>query len=221
MEPETDFSGKGRAMDAEPWREALVWMLLLSLLFVLGYSASNRIAAASPHPHVLHTSLDAAMPFWAWTIWPYLALNLIFPCTFFAFHQRSRLRRFAGRAAMAQLLCFALFVLFPTLNVRTLPQPGGVTGMLFSELRAFEQPVNMFPSLHAAILLLVWRAWLPHFQRVWSRWLWHAACALILVSTLTTWQHDIADIASGLALGVLCTVVFRDRFPNGSETNKV
>lgn len=218
-----DSSGKGSAAqaDAEPWREALAWMLSLSLLFMLGYSASNRMAAASAHPASWHGPWDAAVPFWAWTIWPYLALNLMFPCTFFAFDTVRGLRAFAARIAAVQLACFASFVLAPTFNVRTLPQPDGVTGMLFSQLRAFEQPVNMFPSLHAAVLLLVWRAWLPRLRaHPAARLAWHGWCLLILISTVTTWQHDLADIAAGLALGGVALALPLGRLGKGAGNKK-
>ena len=192
------------AIDFHPWREALMWACGLGAYFVVGYSLTNQWAAAQPAPHSLHGSWDACVPFLGWTIWPYLSLNLLYPCAFFAFEQVRALRVHAARIALVQTICFLVFRLWPTAAVREAPDVSGVTGALFEQLRAFEQPVNMAPSLHAAVLVLVWRAGSvalrPHRA---ARMLWHAWCALILLSTLTTWQHDIADVVAGTLLGVL------------------
>jgi membrane-associated phospholipid phosphatase len=41
------------------------------------------------------------------------------------------------------------------------------------------------------------------------RWLWHGACGLILISTLTTWQHDLLDVLAGLLVGALALRITR------------
>jgi hypothetical protein len=118
----------------------------------------------------------------------------------------------AGRFGdQVQAACMLAFVCWPTGNVRVLPQPDGVSGLLFAQLRAFEAPFNMAPSLHAAVLVVVWQAW-----RQWLRadaralrWLWHGACGLILLSTLTTWQHDLLDVLAGLLVGALALWITR------------
>jgi len=160
-----------------PWQEAILWMLLLGLLFLVGYSTTNRWAADQLATLSLHSAWDAHIPFLAWTIVPYLSLNLMFPCTFFAFHETRALRRHAARIAVAQMTCFIIFALLPSHNVRIAPETDGVMGLLFAQLRAFEQPYNMFPSLHAAVLLLVWSAVLPLLApRSLTRSIWHGWC---------------------------------------------
>lgn len=192
-----------------PWREAIGWMLLLSLLFLVGYSVTNHWAATQPDAVSLHTAWDDKIPFLDWTIWPYLSLNLIFPCTFFAFDHAHAMRRHAARIAAAQISCFAAFMFIPSVNIRPLPTPDGVTGLLFNQLRAFEQPYNMFPSLHAATLLLVWMAWLPKLQNhPVIRRAWHGWCLLILISTATTWQHDLWDVVMGLTVGLAVLAIW-------------
>lgn len=186
-------------------------MLLLGAMFIHGYSWTNQWAASQPHSYSLHGRWDEAIPFWAWTIWPYLALNLLYPLTFFFCPTRSALRRHALAIALVQAACMFAFVCWPTGNVRVLPQTEGASGLLFAQLRAFEAPFNMAPSLHAAVLVVVWQAW-----RRWLladtaalRWLWDGACGLILVSTLTTWQHDLLDVLAGLLVGALALWITR------------
>ena len=204
---------------AYPWREALFWMLLLGLLFIVGYRATNQWAAVQGAVLSLHGPWDKGIPFVAWTLWPYVSLNLIFPCTFFAFQDVSALRRHAARIAAVQLASFATFALLPTVNVRPLPQPDGVTGVLYAQLRAFEQPYNMFPSLHAAVLMVTWLACLPALPRHAARTLWHGWCLLILASTVLTWQHDLLDVAGGVGLGVMALAIWpvAARAPRGAR----
>ncbi|WP_186332321.1 phosphatase PAP2 family protein [Bordetella genomosp. 13] len=184
-------------------------MLLLGMLFIVGYRATNQWAAArGTAAWSLHGAWDGWIPFVPWTLWPYLSLNLIFPCTFFAFHGVHALRRHAARIAAVQLASFGVFVLLPTVNVRPLPQPDGMTGVLYAQLRAFEQPFNMFPSLHAAVLVVTWRACLPALPGPAARLVWHGWCLLILVSTVLTWQHDLLDVVGGVALGLAALAVW-------------
>jgi hypothetical protein len=183
----------------------MLWMLLLGAMFIHGYSWTNHWAASQAHTYSLHSRWDEAIPFWAWSIWPYLALNLLYPLTFFLCPTRSALRRHALAIALVQAACMLAFVCWPTVNVRVLPQPEGASGLLFAQLRAFEAPFNMAPSLHAAVLVVVWQTWRQSLQADAAavRWLWNGACGLILVSTLTTWQHDLLDVLAGLLVGAL------------------
>jgi len=207
-------SASSPVIDIPPWREALLWAVLLGAFFVGGYTLTNQWAAAHPDPHSLYGHWDAYVPFFAWTIWPYLSLNLLYPCAFFTFVDVHALRRHAARIALVQAVCFVAFTVWPTTNTRALPVPDGVTGVLFAQLRAFEAPVNMAPSLHAAVLVLVWRAGVAalHAHRA-GRMAWHAWCALILLSTLTTWQHDILDVVAGTLLGALALWLVPMRAP--------
>ena len=191
-----------------PWLEATGWMLLLGLFFLVGYRLTNSWAASHPDAMSLHTTWDDKIPFLAWSIVPYLSLNILFPCTFFVFEQARLLRLYAARIVCSQIVCFGVFALVPSANVRLQPQAEGAAGVLFKQLRAFEQPCNMFPSLHAATLLLVWLAWLPVLKNsLLARWAWHGWCLLILLSTLTTWQHDFLDVLTGLGVGWVTLLV--------------
>ena len=201
-------------------------MLLLGAMFIHGYRWSNQWAAGQAHTYSLQGRWDDAIPFWAWTIWPYLALNLLYPLTFFICPTRAALRRHALAIVLVQAGCLLAFVCWPTSNMRVLPQPDGASGLLFAQLRAFEAPFNMAPSLHAAVLLVVWQAWRRVLQAEAAalRWLWHGACGLILLSTLTTWQHDLLDVLAGLLLGALALWIARcvptSRRPGARPTDR-
>lgn len=180
----------------------MAWLALLGAVFVLGYSSTNARAALLPTVARLGGPWDAWLPFWPWTLLPYLSLNLIYPCALLAQPTRAALDRLALRLAAVQLACLAVFWLWPTGATRQPPALTGPWGLLYAQLRAFEQPFNLFPSLHVAVLVLAWHALTPALPAV-ARWAWHGWCVLILVSTLTTWQHDLIDVAGGLAVGLV------------------
>lgn len=188
----------------------MLWLVLLGAMFVYGYQHTNALAAQHPHVLYLGGAWDQRVPFIGWTLLPYLSINLIYPCAFFAFDSKRALDRFALRLCVAQVVCFALFYVFPTGTLRTPPPLDGTLGLLYAQLRAFEQPFNMVPSLHVVALVVLWASVRPALPAA-LRALWHAWCALVLVSTLTTWQHDLVDVATGLVVGAACLLIGRRR----------
>ncbi|RZL64507.1 MAG: hypothetical protein EOP81_08095 [Variovorax sp.] len=193
-----------------PWPRAMLWLTLLGAMFIYGYQYTNALAAEQPQVWRLGGAWDQRVPFIAWTLLPYLSINLIFPCAFFAFESKRALDRFARRLFVAQMVCFACFYFFPTGASRTPPTPEGALGVFYAQLRAFEQPFNMVPSLHVVALVVLWASVRPALPAV-ARWPWHAWCALVLVSTLTTWQHDLIDVVAGLVVGTACLLIGRPR----------
>lgn len=170
-------------------------------MWVAGYASSNARAAALPQTAQLAGPWDAWWPFWAWTLLPYLSLNVLCVCAFFVHPTRRALDAFALRLAAAQAVCLAVFWLWPIGAARQPPAVEGLLAPLWAQLRAFDQPVNLFPSLHVAVL--VWSALARGLPAPW-RWAWHGWCALLLTSTLTTWQHDLVDVLGGLLVGLAC-----------------
>lgn len=180
---------------------ATLWAAAVGLLFSAGYSLTNA-HAASAHPARVALPWDFAVPFWAWSIVPYLSLNLLLPLTFFVCADRRALGALGWRVVAVMATSFVVFWCWPTASVHVLPQPSLPWRPFFDGLRAFEQPVNQIPSLHVAIDVLVWRALLPACPAP-LRLPWHGWCALMAASALTTWQHGMVDVAAGAALGAL------------------
>ncbi|HEX2061963.1 MAG TPA: dual specificity protein phosphatase family protein, partial [Thermoanaerobaculia bacterium] len=86
-------------------------------------------------------------------------------------------------------------------------------GALFTALTSFDKPFNQAPSLHIALLILIWVVLARHLAPRW-RWLLHGWMALIGVSILTTYQHHFIDLPTGLAAGFLALWVLPDDAPS-------
>lgn len=80
---------------------------------------------------------------------------------------------------------------------------------MFDVLTGFDKPFNQAPSLHIALLVILWLLYLRHAGGAW-RWLVRGWFALIGVSVLTTYQHHFIDVPTGVFVGWLCLWLLPD-----------
>lgn len=154
------------------------------------------------------TSLDTAIPFWPQTGWVYAATYALLLSTFVGIRDLSRVSRLLYALLFAQTLAAICFVLWPTVYPRDLypiPQHLGTAANAISSFwRGIDAPTNCFPSLHVSTVTLCVAAW-PRARYKLTAALIGIPCAL---STLTFKQHYVADLAAGLALGLLAWFIF-------------
>jgi membrane-associated phospholipid phosphatase len=183
-------------------------MLVLGTLFFVGYPVSNYLASMRDAPVVPFFRWEHAVPFIAWSIVPYLSINILFPLSFFWCATNRDLNTHALRLLSVQLISYACFVFWPVANDRALPPLSGIEGWLYDTLLAFDRPFNMAPSLHVSVLII-----LVDLARRYSQGIvWALAmcwATAILLSTQTTWQHHLFDVVSGAALGGAALFAFR------------
>lgn len=192
--------------DPSLWKNAFLHMLLLGMLFFVGYPLTNHWAALRGGV-LLQSSWDQYIPFYGWMLFPYLSINLLYPCSFFLHTRKADLQRFSLQLLVAQFSSYAIFVLYPTRNQRPPAEAEGIFKLLLDQLKQFDQPFNMLPSLHIAVLVVLWNH--PLRQRLAKpyQWLWHGWAGLIVISTLGTWQHYLYDVITGLILGWACILL--------------
>ncbi|RIK46201.1 MAG: hypothetical protein DCC59_17355, partial [Chloroflexi bacterium] len=122
---------------------------------------------------------------------------------------RAELDTHARRLLTAQVVAVTCFVLFPLRFTFEKPETDGVFGFLFAVLGGFDQPYNQAPSLHIALLVILWALYARHLP-AWGRAVLHAWAVLVTVSVLTTYQHHFIDIPTGALLGFLCLWLWPD-----------
>lgn len=196
----------------------LVWLAFLGPFFFLSYGYANQHAArvdALIGVASFHFAWERGIPLWPWTIVPYWSIDLLYGFAFLCCRERADTRRLGLRLFCAQLICIACFLLWPLCFAFERPPLDGLSGALFDMLTRFDLPYNQAPSLHVALLVIVWRqfaALLPpgrpeagaSLAAPAARLLIHGWFLLIGVSVLTTWQHHFIDVPTGLAVGVFC-----------------
>ncbi|MFI0844008.1 phosphatase PAP2/dual specificity phosphatase family protein [Mesorhizobium sp. IMUNJ 23232] len=189
------------------FRRALLWLLLLAPFFYLTYGYANWLAAQREEVGSIVFSWEHTVPFVAWTILPYWSINLFYGLSLLINTTRSGVNRLAGRYLTAQVVAVACFIAFPLTATFTRPVTDGLPGFLFAVLGGFDKPFNQAPSLHIALLVIIWDH-IRHRLDGWWKGLWHAWCFLIGASVLTTWQHHFIDIPTGALLGLFALWLF-------------
>jgi membrane-associated phospholipid phosphatase len=136
-------------------------------------------------------------------VWIYFSLYLLMPIGPLLMVERRQIVRYALGIMLISTLADLIFIFWPT----WCPRPTGISGTTaaYRMLIAIDSPFDAFPSLHAAFAVFsalytgrVLRE--MHSPGLWTIgiWLW---TFLILLATLTTKQHMLADIAGGSVLG--------------------
>lgn len=190
-----------------PWRRAAAWLALLGPFFFLSYNLANWWTSRLPHVGSVVFGWEKHIPFWAWTIVPYMSLDAFYAGSLFLCATRAELDTHARRLLCASGLSIAGFLLFPLQFSFVRPATSGFNGVLFAALAGFDRPYNQAPSLHVSLALLVWLVFARHLRRV-ARWLAHGWFLLIALSIFTTYQHHFIDGVAGAAVGVVCVYLF-------------
>lgn len=202
--------GEGSALQSRrPWFRALAWLLFLGPFFFASYGFATWVTSQRDSVGVLVFDWERHIPFLPWTIVPYWLIDLLYGISLFLCATRAQLDSHARRLLAAQIIAVSCFLLFPLRFSFERPPVEGFFGQLFTLLGQFDKPFNQAPSLHIALMLLLWGVYLRALPPRLG-WLVHGTFALIGLSVLTTWQHHFIDLPSGLALGALCLWLFPD-----------
>lgn len=189
---------------ARPWRRALVWLALLGPFFYLSYGAANHWAAGRAGVPSVVFGWETGIPFLAWTIAPYWSLNLFYALSPLLARRRHELDRHVARLFLAQCVAVACFVLWPLQQSFGQPAVQGWPALFFDALRGFDKPYNQAPSLHIALVVILFDFYRRRIASAAGRAALALWMGLIALSVLTTWQHHFIDIPTGALLGLLC-----------------
>jgi protein-tyrosine phosphatase/membrane-associated phospholipid phosphatase len=197
------------------WKRGVLWLLLLGPLFFASYGFANWLTAQREDVGSLVFAWESAMPLWPWSIVPYWSIDLLYGLSFLLPATRQEMDRHALRLLTAQVICVACFLLWPLRFTFERPELDGLFGWMFDVLMGFDKPFNQAPSLHIALLVVIWVMFARHTSGLLLRGLLHGWMALIGLSVLTTWQHHFIDVPTGALAGWLCVWLWpiEDRSP--------
>lgn len=182
------------------WLWKAAWLApVIGVLYGL-YLVTNHYHLRPPSALPL-TAVDLAMPFLAWTVWPYYFLAFLMGLPLLA-KQRSTFLRAVGALICGYSVNLAVFALFPTTYPRPVtPEAAGWTGRVLASLYALDSPANCFPSGHiTAPFIGVW-AVARDFPAL--RLLLWPGLALLSLTILTTKQHYAVDLPGGVLTACL------------------
>lgn len=202
-----------RAAEPWPWRRGLAWLALLAPQFFASYGFANWVASQRADVGAIVFGWESAIPFLAWTIVPYWTIDALYGLSLFLCASRREVDTLGRRLLLAQAICVAFFLAFPLRFTFARPVADGLYGWMFDVLMGFDRPFNQAPSLHIALLVILWLVYLRRLPGGW-RWPVHGWFALIGVSVLTTYQHHFVDIPTGALVGWLCVWLVPDEGPS-------
>ncbi len=194
-------------MNRDVFKRAALWLLFLGPFFYATYGLSNYLASQRAEVPNITFGWEYVIPFLEWSIIAYWSINLFYVATLFANQDTAGVDRIAKRYLTCQIIAVACFIAFPLKAVFVKPETFGLTGFLFDALGSFDKPFNQAPSLHIALLLIIWDHWRSRFTGA-MRIIWHVWCFLIGASVLTTFQHHFIDIPAGALLGLFALWLF-------------
>ena len=195
--------------EPRPWRAAIGWLCFLGPFFFASYGFANWMASRRAVVGSIVFDWESRIPFLAWTIVPYWSIDLFYGISLLVCATRSELFTHARRLLAAQVVSVACFLAFPLAFTFARPAVDGLFGWMFDVLGGFDKPFNQAPSLHIALMVILWVLYARHVAGA-ARWMLHSWFALIGVSVLTTYQHHFIDLPTGLWVGWLCVWLFPD-----------
>jgi len=190
-------------MSERLWPRAIGWLAGCGAVFYVGYPFANWLASLRAHVPVVMFDWERSIPFLAWTIVPYWTTNLFYALSFFLCRDRVELASHGRRILTAEIVAVACFIAFPLQISSVKPATDGVFGFMFEVLVGFDKPFNQAPSLHVALTVILFDLYARLLPR-WALPVFAGWSLLVVVSTLTTFQHHFIDLPTGLLLGLLC-----------------
>ena len=197
-------------------KRAALWLVFLGPFFYASYGLSNYFASLRTEVPIIAMAWEKAIPFMEWTIIPYWSINLFYVATLFFNEDTDGVNRTAKRYLTCQIIAVGCFILFPLRAIFDKPETSGLTGFMFDALGSFDKPFNQAPSLHIALLVIIWDHWRGRFSG-WRMRLWHVWSAMIGLSVLTTFQHHFMDIPTGALLGLFALWLFPAGNPDAAR----
>lgn len=178
---------------------------IVAFVIAMGmYLTTNHFFLFSPKLLPL-TWVDQRVPFVPGTIWVYNSEWLLLLTLYAKAKDIDNLNKFLYSIFTLVAASCLVFLFWPTIYPRELfPLPAGLdplTSGLFELLRRTDTPANCCPSLHVSAVYLSAFLFLDEKEGLFP--LFFAWATAISLSTLTTKQHYVADVVSGLALAVL------------------
>lgn len=191
-------------------KDAALTALWTGLLFVVVYNACNWLTHVRPDVQVCAWPWEQSIPVIEWMIVPYWSLDAFFIAAPFLCKTPEELVVLRKRLVTATLFAGLCYLAIPLTMAWDRPHVEGLFGPWFRAIQGFDQPHNLFPSLHIAYRTLLAAHYARHTQG-WMKGAMHGWFSLIGLSTLFTWQHHVIDVAGGFVLAAVCFRCLPDR----------
>lgn len=185
---------------------SIKWLTMIIIVNTIAYNGSRLITSGKKHYNA-SLWIDSQIPMINWMIVIYLGCYIFWIVNYILAvrEDKETARNFALSDMFAKMICFIIYVVFPT----TMRRPDIVGTGIFDNIINFVYQVdpadNLFPSLHC---LASWICYLgvKDLKSV-PRWYKNASmimAILVFISTLTVKQHVLIDVVGGVLIAEVC-----------------
>ena len=191
-------------LPAPDYKKRWLWAATGYTMFCLLYTLTGNLFLRPP-VNLAPSRLDDLIPFLGWTIWLYHSQSFFLMLCLYTIKRAENWNQVFYSMALASLLSFCIFIIYPTTVPRVVQTNDGLTAEAFAFLYAVDSTANCFPSLHVSLACLA--ASVVSGERRNLRVLVIIWAFLIILSTMTTKQHYFIDLIGGLAVAIICRIV--------------
>ena len=186
----------------------------IPLVFTLALNCSvywgARIIAGEWTHHNIEASWDRAIPLVEWTVVIYLLCYVFWVVNYLigSSFGKAQCYRFLMADWIGKAVCFLCYVVYPTTNTRPEIVGDGIFSQAMQWLYQADAADNLFPSIHCFVSWICYigirgNKNIPCWYRIFSC----VAAIAVFISTLTTKQHVLYDVAAGVALAEITYIL--------------
>lgn len=181
--------------------------LIFAFSFNMAVYGGARMIAGEWRHYNIESTLDKMIPFWPPSVAVYLGCYLFWGVNYILIAGRGKQEacQFFAGDFISRVICFVFYLAIPTTNTRPLLEPDGFWDKAMLFVYKVDAADNLFPSIHC---LVSWFCYIGLRGRkeipVWYRGASLLMAIAVCVSTLTTKQHVILDVAGGILLAEAC-----------------
>lgn len=186
--------------------EYSLFPLILSVTVNMAVYGGTRMIAHDWHHYNIESPLDRLLPFWPPSVVIYLGCYLFWIVNYILIARQGKkeVYQFFAADLFSRIICMVIYLGFPTTNVRPVLETEGFWNHAMAFLYSIDAADNLFPSIHC---LVSWFCYAGlRGRKDIPLWYHKVSCILavsVCISTLTTKQHVLIDVAGGVLLAEL------------------
>lgn len=174
--------------------DLLITAIVVVLCFFTVFYGADFIARKSDYRYNLYFDWELQVPFLIYSFIPYFAIFFLPILIPLYVKKRNELYLLVLRLLIAILVSGIFFIILPC-NLGYSQPP--LSPELYTLIKTIAGTHNLIPSLHVLLTILIIKSVIVNAQPV-VKWLLWLILIILPISTITSHQHHIADVFSGL-----------------------
>lgn len=191
-------------------KRKLITSISTSALFIVVYGSCNWITSQRADIGVMYWDWERNIPFIPLFIIPYMSIDAFFVAAPFLCRTQEELAVFGKRIAVGILIAALFFLIMPKTFAFPRLEVEGILGPVFKFLYGFDQPYNLFPSLHIILRTILAHTYARHTKGV-AKLIMQIWFSLIGFSTVFVFQHHVPDIIGGFLVAFFLFYVIPEK----------